>query len=40
VADQEVIIENLSCAEFVSEKWLWLDKFLESQNQVGKGDFF
>tara|TARA_Y100000590_G_C15596286_1_gene968181 strand:- start:404 stop:526 length:123 start_codon:yes stop_codon:yes gene_type:complete len=40
VAGQEVIIESSSYAEFVSEKWLWLDKSLELQNQVGKGDFF
>tara|TARA_Y100000814_G_scaffold154210_1_gene112405 strand:+ start:1880 stop:2002 length:123 start_codon:yes stop_codon:yes gene_type:complete len=40
VVDQGAIIESLSYVEFVSGKWLWLDRFLELQNQVGKGDFF
>jgi hypothetical protein len=40
VVDQGVFIESLNYVEFVSGKWLWQDRYLELQNQVGKGDFF
>jgi len=36
VEEAEVILENLGCAEFVLEKWLMKEKFLDLPSPVGK----